>query len=327
MEIKEDKVIEEIKKYFRPHPRIVVGPGDDAILVSEIPGRAFVVSIDCQKEGIHFRRDFLSLEEIGHRALAASLSDLAAMVASPLTFLVDLEVPPDFGEGEINRIYSGFDKLSQEFCLSPSGGNLVRGEKLSLSIAVLGELPKERKILRSGSKPGDIVVLTGDLGRVEAALRLLKNKGRYELVPLYEERIIEKFRRPWPRIKEMELIQKEVQIRGAIDISDGLGIDLFRLARESNVEILVWQDALPVEECVKEFCRVAKVDEFELVAMSGEEFEVAFTMDPEEFPKIEPLGVRKIGVVRAAFEPDVKMKMRTGEERSVASLGYDQLKR
>jgi thiamine-monophosphate kinase len=326
--LREEKLIEIFSSFFTSHPRIQVGPGDDATILTEIPGRVLVFSIDAQFEGIHFERDFMSLRDIGHRALASALSDLAAMASLPLTYLVNIEFPPDIGEKGASEIYEGFRKLNERYCISPSGGNVVRGEKLSLVIAVLGEGFRERVLKRKGAREGDRVVVTGDLGRSLAGYKILKNPVIGEhLNPEEKASLREKFLNPWPRIFEILELIKEMEIHGAIDISDGLGIDLYRTVKEDSFEILIDAEKLPIHQSVFKLAEKIGIEPWKLAVSSGEEYEVAMFIPESEIGKLRkftfPLTV--IGEIQPSFRPDVKVKTKEGDF-SIKNMGYDQLR-
>lgn len=324
----EDRWTERLAKFFVQSERVPLGPGEDCVHLKEIPGREMVVSIDAHREGVHFTLEFLNLRDVGHRSLALALSDLASVGAVPLTYLINLEVPPSLTLNDTVEIYNGFRDLNQEYCISPSGGNLTRGERLALTIVVLGEVEAGKGLLRSQAQEGDVLVVTGDLGRSAAGLHLLQNPElRRSLGSSIADPLIDKFRNPWPRIKDMEYILQLARVHAAIDITDGLGKDLYRMARRSDVEIVVHEEKLPLHEALLEFTRRTHADATEFALASGEELEVAFTLSPEEYRKIENLRVpvTVIGEVRPGFAPGVLLKRRSGQEIPVGHLGYDHL--
>ncbi len=324
----EDRWTERLAKFYVHSERIPVGPGEDCVHLREVPGREMVVSIDAHREGVHFTLEFLNLRDVGHRSLALALSDLASVGAAPLTYLINLEVPPHLGLEQTVEIYHGFRDLNQEYCISPSGGNLTRGERLGLTLVVLGEVKAQQGLLRSQAQEGDYLVVTGDLGRSAAGLMLLKNPDlRRALGSSVVDPLVDKFRNPWPRIKDMEYILQLARVNAAIDITDGLGKDLFRMAKRSDVEIVIYEDRLPLHEALLTFTQRIHADPTEFAVASGEELEVAFTLPPEEFQKIENLRVpvTVIGEVRPGFVPGVLLRRKSGEEIPVGHLGYDHL--
>jgi len=205
MYIREDMLIERLKGFYKPHPRIVNGFGDDTVIMREISTQNIVLSVDATIEGRHFYPDILPYEQVGHRALAGALSDLAVVGATPLTFLVNLEIPKRFPESNVLRIYKGFEELSKKFCISPSGGNITASERVGIIITVVGEIPRDRSISRGGAEPGDKVVVTGELGRVRTALNIINRHDVKRQIPSDQlEEILEKFYKPFPKINFMK---------------------------------------------------------------------------------------------------------------------------
>lgn len=329
MYIREDMLIEKLKGFYRPHPRIVNGFGDDTIIMREIPTQNIVLSVDATIEGRHFYPDILPYELVGHRALAGALSDLAVVGATPLTFLVNLEIPKKFPENNVLRIYKGFEELSKKFCISPSGGNITASERVGIIITVVGEIPRDRSITRSGAEPGDKVVVTGELGRVRTALNIINRHDVKRQIPSDQlEEILEKFYKPFPKINFMKKLLLDVKINASIDISDGLGADLSRIARSSEVEIVIYERKLPFKPYLKDVARLIGTPLFQLVVGSGEEYEIAFTLNEEEFEKLKRLGyeVTEIGEVTHSPHVGVRLVKEDGSEVFVDNMGYDHLR-
>ncbi len=329
MYIREDMLIEKLKGFYRPHPRIVNGFGDDTIIMREIPTQNIVLSVDATIEGRHFYPDILPYEQVGHRALAGALSDLAVVGATPLTFLVNLEIPKKFPENNVLRIYKGFEELSKKFCISPSGGNITASERVGIIITVVGEIPRDRSITRSGAEPGDKVVVTGELGRVRTALNIINRHDVKRQIPSDQlEEILEKFYKPFPKINFMKKLLLDVKINASIDISDGLGADLSRIARSSEVEIVIYERKLPFKPYLKDVARLIGTPLFQLVVGSGEEYEIAFTLNDEEFEKLKRLGyeVTEIGEVTHSPHVGVRLVKEDGSEVFVDNMGYDHLR-
>mgnify|MGYP001102833400 CR=1 FL=1 len=321
MTIREDEIIASLATFFREHPRVSTGPGDDTALLLELPGREIAISVDSSHEDVHFTLDVLTLREIGHRALAGALSDLAAVGAEPLTFLVDMQIPRRLAS-RASEIYEGMEELMNAFCVSPCGGNLSRGDKLGLSVIVIGEVMRGKAISRRGVQPGDILVLTGDIGRVRGWL-LAEELGLSRGYEPWLRRLREKFARPWPAIRQIQRLAMDVELHAAIDISDGLGIDSWRLALASEVELVIDPERLPIDDSVKAIAERAKRPPWEIALESGEEYEVLFAIKPEDEPRLSQLNFPATVVGRAREgRPDSRIIV-NGAEKSLSSLGYD----
>ncbi|HWC07750.1 MAG TPA: AIR synthase related protein, partial [Solirubrobacterales bacterium] len=157
-----------------PGPRVRLGSGDDAAVT--VPGGATAPSVDAIVDGVHFRRERAELEAIGHKALATALSDLAAMGAEPGEAYVYLGLPGDLGEDEALRLLDGMAALAGETGTTLAGGDLTRAPALTLAVTVVGHAATaEQLISRAGARPGDALVLTGELGGAAAGLLLLEN--------------------------------------------------------------------------------------------------------------------------------------------------------
>jgi thiamine-monophosphate kinase len=239
------------------------GVGDDAALLDVALGRGeqLVVSTDASVENVHFRREWMTPEEIGGRATAAALSDLAAMAASPRALLLALGVPESWRE-ELVRLARGVGAMAERASCPIVGGNISRARELSLTITVLGSTAAPLR--RSGARPGDSVVVTGRFGGPGAALRALLDGN----VPTPADAA--RFASPVPRLEEARWLAKR-GAHAAIDISDGLLADANHLARASGVTLSLDLDAIPRVDGVTAREAAASGEEYELlVALPGD---------------------------------------------------------
>ena len=314
---KEDDFIELAKSFFKPHPRIKVGPGDDGAVISEISTNELVVSVDALIEDVHFRSHWLEYEDMGYRALAAALSDLAAMGARPLTYFVNLELPSELEIDEVRDILQGMSLLGEKYCISAAGGNFTESDRIGIVTTVLGEAPRDGSVLRCCAQEGDIIAISGEVGYVESALRLFKMLPHsVDLNHKLRSGALMKFRRPAPRFDVMEAVRRIIKPHAAIDISDGLSIDLFRLADLADLEAVIYEDLLPIPEVVRAVAELVGVEPWKLVLSSGEEFELIFAIAPDDFEKLQQNGVSllRIGEFRPTFRPTVKFVKKDGRE-------------
>ncbi len=255
--------------------------GDDAAVITSLGERALVVSTDTSVENVHFRREWLSAEEIGYRAAAAALSDLAAMAASPLGMLVAMSVPESW-RPEFDSITDGIGHAAEISGAPIVGGDTTRGSELSLTFTVLGTA---RDILyRTSARAGDRIYVTGRLGGPLSALRELQ-AGR---TPSAEFKT--RFAHPVPRISEAVWIAENGGT-SAIDISDGLAAELGHLAAASRLRFSVRLETLPVMEGVSALTAAASGEEYELIVTS------AADMDTKEFKSRFALDLTRIGTV------------------------------
>ena len=244
---------------------IRVGPGDDCLVLDE----GLVISVDLSIEDVHFRRDWISMEEAGWRAAAAALSDLAAMAAEPVGVLVSMAVP----EGEVDDTALALQRGAEQACEGVGarilGGDLSRSPgPVILDVVVLGR--KESPLLRGGSLPGDEVWVTGWLGRagaaVEAWTRGVEPPSAFR----------EAFARPEPRVRELLWLAAQVDLHAGIDLSDGLAGDAGHLAAASGVAVVLDPEDLPIPPDLVEYYGSPE-ECLHIVLRGGEDYEVCVT--------------------------------------------------
>ncbi|MDQ3949340.1 MAG: thiamine-phosphate kinase [Gemmatimonadota bacterium] len=237
-----------------------IGIGDDAAVLDLPRGDALVVSVDSAVEDVHFRRGWLTGWEIGYRAAAAALSDLAAMGASPVGMLLAIAIP-DAWRPDLLEIADGAGEVARRWRAPILGGNTTRGRELSITTTVLGSV--YGPLTRDAVKPGDRLYVTGRLGGSGAALRALLANAEPD--PRHRE----KFARPQPRVVEARWLAA-MGATAAIDVSDGLVADLGHLAAASGVRIEVDLDHIPVADGVPPKDAAASGEEYELVVSAPE---------------------------------------------------------
>jgi len=277
--------------------------GDDAAVLDVPMGERLVVSTDTSVEGIHYQRDWLNSFEIGYRATAASLSDLAAMGARPLGILIALTLP-EGNKQEAREIATGIREGASAVLCPIIGGDLSSGKELSLTITALGSA--SRPLARSGAKVGQRVYVTGRLGGPAAAVRA----WRAGKEPTESDRA--RFANPVPRI-EPAIGLAERGATSGIDISDGLMADIGHVAAASKVCIEIDAERIP---------RVDGVSAVQ-AASSGEEYEICVTapeIDTGQFSEEFGLDLTEIGRVVAGTTGIVLMQ---GGERIIAPPGFD----
>jgi thiamine-monophosphate kinase len=268
--MRELELIDAIEEVLRPtasgSPRVVRWVGDDAAVVRS--GGYAVTSVDMMVEGVHFRVGQLSMGEIGHRALAAAVSDLAAMGARPGEGYIALGIPNGATEADVLELASGASALASRCGVSLAGGDVTRAEQLTVSVTAVGWASDPGELVgRDGARVGDLVCVTGTLGGSGAGLALIE--GRVQA----DESLRERYARPVPRLAEGRSLAA-AGARAMIDISDGLATDAGHLARRSGVRIELSLSALPVTPAVQSAASQLGVSGAEFAASAGEDYEL-----------------------------------------------------
>ncbi|MDH5234731.1 MAG: thiamine-phosphate kinase [Gemmatimonadota bacterium] len=279
-----------------------VGIGDDGALLDVPAGARLVVSTDSTVEDVHFRREWLEPDEIGWRATMAALSDLAAMGAAPLGMLLALTVPGSWRTA-LDGIARGIGAAAARTGTPIVGGDLSGGERLALSITVLGQT--KHPLTRAGARPGDTLYLTGALGAPGAALAAWQRGAR----PRAEDRA--RFARPEARIAAGRWFVAH-GAHAAVDVSDGLAGDLAHLAAASAVRCVLRLDAIPCVPGVAVLDAVASGEEYELLVASP-------ALDTAAFAAAhDGLALTAVGAVEAPDEAGVGESVAEQRGRRVA---------
>jgi thiamine-monophosphate kinase len=263
--------------------RVVVGIGDDAAVVR---GRGYAVtSVDMMIEGVHFRREDLQAAEIAHRALAAALSDLAAMGGQAAEAYLALGLPSGTELDYALELVGGARSLAADLEVSIVGGDVTRAPALAVCFTVVGWLddPSEM-VLRSGARPGDLVGVTGSLGGAGAALAQLD--GRVRLTGEAASAARERYARPIPRLAEGRALAR-AGAHAMVDISDGLASDAAHIARRSGVRIELSLSALPLAEGAAEVAEQLGDEAGSFAATAGEDYELCVCAAPSSRGTIE----------------------------------------
>lgn len=293
---------------------IVTGIGDDAAVFRSNSGKETVVSVDLLVEDIDFRRTTTPPYLLGHKALAVSLSDLAAMGSRPLWALISIGVPEDIWQTDfVDRMYDGWLELANRYGVQLIGGDTSRAhEHIVIDSIAIGECSAGLAVKRSGARPGDHVFVTGSLGAAAAGLRLIERGAHLAEQNLADEdsqkldHVLLRQLRPEPRVGWGIVLGEERLATAMIDLSDGLSSDLNHLCEASKVGALIDASLLPIDERVVELCGRRALDPLQLALHGGEDFELLFTVKPENaarLPKrVDGVEIKRIGEITAASE-------------------------
>ncbi|TDC28258.1 thiamine-phosphate kinase [Micromonospora sp. 15K316] len=281
-------LIERVTARLPAGPATLLGPGDDAAVIAA-PDARVAASTDVLVEGRHFRRDWGSARDIGHRAAAANLADIAAMGATPTALLVALCLPPGLELSWAEELADGLAAEAGTVGASVVGGDMSASPTLTIAVTALGDLGGRAPVRRGGARPGDVVALAGRTGYAAAGLTVLSRGFRTPRL------LVEAYRRP-----EVPYAAGPQAARlGAtamIDVSDGLLADLGHVARASGVAVDVRRDAFEVPAQMRDAAQALGADPYAWLLGGGEDHALAATFPPDV---ALPAPWRPIGAVTA----------------------------
>lgn len=295
-------------------PSVIAGIGDDAAVFRSTAGKETVITADMLVEDIDFRRTTTPPYLLGHKALAVSLSDIAAMGSRPQWSMISIGVPEDIWQTDfVERLYDGVLDLANRYGVQLIGGDTSRTtENIVIDSIVAGECAEGMAVMRSGASPGDQVFVTGSLGAAAAGLRLIERGAHLAEQNLADEdsqkldHILLRQLRPEPRVGWGIVLGEERLATSMIDLSDGLSSDLNHLCTASGVGALIDSSLLPIDERVVELCGRRALDPLQLALHGGEDFELLFTVKPADAPRlprrVDGVGIRRIGEITEASE-------------------------
>jgi len=252
--------------------------GDDCAVLPKDGESDLLLTADMLVEDIDFRLEWTTPEFLGHKALAVSLSDIAAMGGKPVWAMLSLGVPENIWQTDfVERFYEGWFALAREFDVELVGGDISRSpEKLVVDSVVGGEVPAGQAILRSGAEVGDVIFVTDTLGGAAGGLKLLERGFLIldELPDLTANMLLRQLK-PMPQIIATKRLRKQGVVTSMIDVSDGLSSDLHHLCRQSGVGARIAADRLPVEPDLGNYFH--SDDSFQMALNGGEDFALLFT--------------------------------------------------
>ena len=276
----ERDLIERIARATVVRPGVTVGIGDDAAVIAGDP--LVVVAQDLLVDGVHFRRTTSTLRDIGHKALAVNLSDLAAMGAIPVAAFVGLGIPADgpLSAADIDVLYDGIESLAATHGVTVAGGDITRSPGLVLAVTVVGHMPAGvAPCLRSTARSGDVVCVTGTLGGAVAGLMLLDQADLADRVA-DAELLRAASRRPTPRVVAGQRLAAD-GASAMMDCSDGLALDASRLAAASGLGMAIDLERLPIAAGVAAVAAASGLDADVLAATGGDDYELIVTVPVE----------------------------------------------
>jgi thiamine-monophosphate kinase len=332
--IREFELIRVLKRrYGSTGSGIVRGIGDDAAVIASGRTRRYLVTTDLLAEGIHFERRTAAFTDIGFRAAAANLSDIAAMGGTPQYLLVALAMPRDATARQVEQLYEGMMAACRPHRVKLIGGDTSASKDgWFINIILIGSSDSDRILLRSGARIGDDLYVTGTLGDSRAGLEVLpraRAMAYARALPAAHRRfLIQRHLRPTARIREGRWLSKGRWATSAIDVSDGLSGDLRHLCTESRVGALVDVSALPISPACRQYALSVKQDPHVLALAGGEDYELLFTVPArlrrrfERASATQRLRINRVGRMTPS-EEGLRMMLPDGRQRPLPSSSYE----
>lgn len=277
------------------HKSTLKGIGDDAAVL-DFKDKKAVVSTDLLIEGVHFDLSYMPLKHLGYKAVMVNLSDIFAMNAKATQITVSIAVSNRFPLQALEELYAGIELATKTYNVDLIGGDTTSSKTgLIISITAIGEATTDDIVYRTGAKENDLLVVTGDLGGAYMGLQVLeREKEVFKVNPNSQpdlepySYIVERQLKPEARKDVQEMLAKlEVSPTSMIDISDGLSSEILHLCKQSNVGCNLFEDKIPLDPTVISACEEFKMDSTLVALNGGEDYELLFTIDQKEFPKIK----------------------------------------
>ena len=299
---------DDITTWFRQQSHIKaadfpIGIGDDMAEV-RIGGASVLVTTDMLLDGAHFDLKTATLEQVGYKAMAVSLSDCAAMATVPVAAVVAVALPPGFGTTQLQELHAGITLAADKYDCPLIGGDITSwrtDHPFAVNVTMLSKRAKNAPVRRNGAKVGDAICVTGVLGG-----SLHRKHLEFE-----------------PRVGEALTITQTVPVNAMMDISDGLSTDLNRICSQSGVGAIVEAASVPISEDAQ-----LQDDPLKAALHDGEDFELLFTLAPEQCEKLLDAWRGRVPVTRIGYITQAKgMRLRMPDEQVVSLLpaGYDHL--
>ena len=323
--VREDELIVKIDRVLggssRASREVRLGIGDDAALFRPRAGHDFILTCDWFLEGTHFLRDKHPPDSVGWKCLARALSDVAAMGGVPRCFLLSLAIPASHTGRWLSEFLGGLRRASRRFGCALAGGDTTKRKEILVNITIVGEIEIGRAVLRSGTRPGDVIYVSGCLGEAELGLEILP-RSRRPANPTHS--ILKKHLYPEPRLALGRWLAEKRLASAMMDLSDGLSSDLPRLCATSGVGARLEAAKIP-QTPNSDTARKLGLDPVDLAINGGDDYELLFTVAPQKAKSLPRVfqGVRITPIGRITQKRQLVVCDENGREGPLTVGGWD----
>jgi thiamine-monophosphate kinase len=320
------EIIEYLRRRAVRSRGVLVGIGDDAAVLAGDTGQDWVVTTDLLIEDVHFLRQAQPARAVGHKGMARSLSDIAAMAAVPRYALIALAVPPEVPTRWVKEFFAGALALARRHRVALAGGDLSRSGRIIADVQILGSVEKGRALRRRGARPGDAIFVSGELGRARLGLAVVRARLAEEESAL--RRAVRAQFYPEPRVRLARALRR-FPVTAMIDVSDGLSSDLHHLCAASSVGARLEAAAIPATSIPARVAQRLGVAPLELALHGGEDYELLFTLPAKAAKRLprhlDGVSLHRIGAIvrgRTIVLVDAE-----GRRKPLAARGWDHFAR
>lgn len=306
---------------------VMVGIGDDAAVVAADSGTEWLFAVDTMVEEIHFKPETMEDADIGYKALAANVSDIAAMGGVPKHALVSVSVPPNWDAGRMERLYEGLYACAEQYGIAVVGGDTTSSPKhLVVAVTLIGCVEAGSAIRRSGARAGQFVFLTGPTGLSAGGLHGMLGQSEAARVPMPPKRLIDAHRRPLPSVKAGRLLQGFASSLN--DVSDGLASEAWEIAEASGARLVLRETELPISGELAGYAGLCGASTLDWILYGGEDYVLLGTADREHEAALrrkfreQQLPFFVIGIVEEGA-PGVELETANGKRKPLLKRGYN----
>ncbi len=315
-------------------PTTIKGVGDDAAVI-DAGEKYLLVTKDLLLEGIHFDLTYYPLSHLGYKAISVNLSDICAMNGTPHQVVVGIGLSSRFPLEAVEELYKGMYAACEKYGVDMVGGDTTSSvQGLVLSVTALGMVDKDKVVYRNGASENDLLCVSGDLGGAYAGLLVLERekavfKANPEMQPDLEghDYILERQLKPEARLDIVRMLADiGVKPTSMIDISDGLASEIKHLCKHSDTGCAVYEEKIPIDQSTYDTARSFKMDPTTYTMNGGEDYELLFTINPDDYEKITNLAEITVTGHMTEKGEGIRLITRSGPVVPIAAQGWDHLK-